>query len=161
MKYLFLMLCLLCIGSSQLRAQGNVLHLTKGDQVFFRIHVQKKAPDIYRVQVPLYVVGTVVSVDNTYERIEIKPAYYLYTCSQNADEWIKTPELLYEKQSNAREVVQVEKWDARTHANYKERFYKVFLWTEDVLETLTRGSFIPASVCPKVITINSQKPRTR
>lgn len=160
MKYFILSLCIFLIGQKQLKAQsGGALEIRKGNVVFFQISQHMKAPAIYKMQVPLYVVGKVVSIKDS--RVEIKPDYYLYTCSYSSEEWVKTSTMILEKQSYEGEIVKTETLNVSTHANYFEKLYSVRPCTEEALKVLTRDVFIPAASCPKVIAINKYKTRTR
>lgn len=158
MKYLFVFLCALLMGQTQLRAQyGGPLQIRKGSLVFFKISRELKAPAIYQVQVPFYVVGKVIAIKNS--RVEINPQYYLYTCSKSSDEWIKTSKTVFEKQSFEQKILSTEILDASTHANYSEDLYCVRPLTNTALKELTRDRFIPLESCPKVIAINKYPTR--
>lgn len=161
MKYTFLVFYLLCMGISQLRAQNNNLNLSKGDTVFWRIIDNRVHVNVYRIQAPLYIVGTVISISKKYGRVEIMPQYYLYACSMSSEEWIKSPRVTVEKKSYYKELEKLEIWDVQQPIHYAEKTALVRPWTDEAQKALTRGVFVSLASCPRIIAINKTKPRTR
>ena len=158
MRYFFAFLCVLFLKQAQLQAQyGGPLQIRKGSLVYFKISRELKAPAIYQVQVPFYVVGKVVTIKNS--RVEIDPEYYLYTCSKSSDQWIKTPKTIFEKQSFERKVVSTETLEADSQKNYSKELSLIRPLTDAVLKELTRDIFISVESCPKVIAVNKYPTR--
>lgn len=158
MKYLFVFLCALLIGQAQVRAQyGNPLNIKKGSLVFFKLSREMKAPAIYQVQVPLFIIGKVVSIKGSH--VEVKPQSYLYTCSKSSEKWIQTSKMVFEKQSYERKVMATETWNASTQTNFFKKIFHLRPYKHSVIEILTRNRFAPAESCPKVIAVNKYRTR--
>lgn len=155
MKYIFLLFCFACVQS--ITAQSNPFRLIKGDTVYFRILTEYEPPVTYDLQVPLYVVGTIVELKRGV--VTVNPIHYLYTCSAHAQAWVKSPTLVYERQNYFNEPQSTETWNAATQPHQHKKIALVFPYTAQALEVLTRGTYTTA--CTKVVAKNKVKPRTR
>lgn len=143
----------------------NAQDFKTGNMVFFRMQQQKvlelngKIPrGIYKFDKKLYIVGTIVSQKKKYNLADVQVKYYLYTCSNTSETWIKTNKIQVQKRLKTDQLITTEVWDATESLKYQQNIYYLRPFTNEALEVLTRGNILQTTdSCPIIIAKNQKQ----
>ena len=158
-------ICFFSMVSFQSKAQN----IRTGSQVFFQMNreeflrIDGAIPrGIYHFQQKLYVIGTLISQNKNYGTAEVRVKYFLYTCFDTSETWIKTRKINIERHSYEDKLLRTETRDLNIESKYKTKIYLLRPFSETVNEALTRGNIVnTTSGCPTLISKNSMRTRTK
>lgn len=139
----FLFLLLFVVG---VVTKSKCQDLKNGDWVFYRMleyRIYAKTAGahhaIYRLQNPVYVVGIYNKPNPNYDIVEVDARYFLYTCSDLSEEWIKSPSIILEKMSNKGELESIEQISTNKISTHKRKTYEVNPFNNEVVKYLTKN----------------------